>query len=81
MRKSGLSDAIMAVLSVSDEPMTAYEVFELLPDVGVVYPSNVQNILKKYAMRGKIMRVAVNEKRGRHFVRFRYFLNSRGYNY
>ena len=76
MRKIGLSDAIMAVLSISDEPVTAYEVFELLPDVGVVYPCNVQNMLKTLARRGKIGRVAVKEKRGRHFVRFRYFLNS-----
>lgn len=75
MRKIGLSDAIMAVLSISDEPMTAYEVFELLPDVGVVYPSGVQNILKTLARRGKIKRIAVNEKHGRHFFRFRYFLN------
>ena len=74
MRKNGLSDAIMAVLSVSDEPVTAYEVFELLPDVGVVYPSCVQNILKTLARRGTIERIAVSEKRGRHFVRFRYFL-------
>lgn len=81
MRKNGLSDAIMAVLSVSDEPVTAYEVFDMLPDLKVtVYPAQVRNHLKKMHRRGKVDRVAVHEKHGRNFVRYRYFSNSRGGN-
>lgn len=74
MRKNGLSDAIMAVLSISDEPVTAYEVFVMLPDLKVaIYPAQVRNHLKKMHRRGKVDRVAVQEKHGRNFVRYRYF--------
>lgn len=78
MRKNGLSDAIMAVLSVSDEPMTAYEVFEFLPDLKVaVYPAQVICLLKTMVRRGKIGSVSVHEKHGRNFVRYRYFFKGK----
>ncbi|GHA66090.1 hypothetical protein GCM10009007_03170 [Formosimonas limnophila] len=75
MPKTGLSDAIKSVLLISDKPVTVYEVFELMPSLKVpVYPAQVRNQLKKMYKRGKVQRVMVNEKHGRHFVRYRYFL-------
>jgi len=51
-----LTGAILSVLAVSDKPMTSYEVFELLPDIGrTIYPNQVKSQLKTLATRNKVM--------------------------
>ena len=74
-----LTKAIMCVLMACDEPLTSYEVFELLPDIGrTIYPNQVKSQLKTLATRNKVMRIEVNEKHGRNIVKNRYFFKTRG---
>ena len=74
-----LTGAILSVLAVSDKPMTSYEVFELLPDIGrTIYPNQVKSQLKTLATRNKVMRIEVNEKHGRNIVKSRYFFKTYG---
>lgn len=70
-----LTKAIMCVLMACDEPLTSYEVFEILPDIGrAIYPSQVRYTLMVLSKRGKIERISVNEKHGRNWVKSRYCL-------
>ena len=75
-----LTDAIMDVLRVYDEPMTSHEVFERLPDIGrVVHGDIIKTTIKMMARRGKVERIVVNEKIGRVWVKNRYkFIQTHG---
>ena len=46
--RDSLADAVKSVLKAASRSLTAYEVFERMPDIDwVVYPNHVQNYLKQ----------------------------------
>ncbi len=70
-----LTQAILCVLLACDKPMTSYEVYQALPEVNrMVHSSDVKCLLKSMARRGKVRRIAVNEKHGQNWVKSRYCL-------
>ena len=74
--RGDLTRAVMAVLrNNKGVPLSSYEVFEVLPSVGYAVDSRqVKNTLIILAKRKKIMRLRVDEMRGKYPVKNRYFL-------
>ena len=76
LERGDLTRAVMVVLrNNKGVPLSSYEVFEVLPDVGYVVDSRqVKNTLIILAKRKKIIRLRVDEMRGKYPVKNRYFL-------
>lgn len=74
--RGDLTRAVMVVLrNNKGVPLSSYEVFEVLPNVGYVVDSRqVKNTLIILAKRKKIIRLRVDEMRGKYPVKNRYFL-------
>ena len=74
--RGDLTRAVMVVLrNNKGVPLSSYEVFEVLPSVGYAVDSRqVKNTLIILAKRKKIMRLRVDEMRGKYPVKNRYFL-------
>ena len=69
--RGDLTRAVMVVLrNNKGVPLSSYEVFEVLPDVGIVVDSRqVKMTLMQLSRRGKISRLRVNEMRGKYPVK------------
>ena len=76
LERGDLTRAVMVVLrNNKGVPLSSYEVFEVLPNVGYVVDSRqVKNTLIILAKRKKIIRLRVDEMRGKYPVKNRYFL-------
>ena len=74
--RGDLTRAVMAVLRNNNGvPLSSYEVFEVLPDVGVAVDSRqVRMTLMQLSRRGKISRLLVNEMRGKYQVKNKFIL-------
>ena len=74
--RGDLTRAVMVVLrNNKGVPLSSYEVFEVLPSVGYAVDSRqVKNTLIILAKRKKIIRLRVDEMRGKYPVKNRYFL-------
>lgn len=74
--RGDLTRAVMVVLrNNKGVPLSSYEVFEVLPNVGYVVDSRqVKDALRWLARRKKIANIKVDEMRGKYTVRNRYLL-------
>lgn len=74
--RGDLTRAVMVVLrNNKGVPLSSYEVFEVLPDVGIVVDSRqVKMTLMQLSRRGKISRLRVNEMRGKYPVKNKFIL-------
>ena len=71
-----LTRAVMVVLrNNKGVPLSSYEIFEVLPDVGIVVDSRqVKMTLMQLSRRGKISRLRVDEMRGKYPVKNKFIL-------
>lgn len=74
--RGDLTRAVMVVLRNNMEhALSSYEVFEVLPDVGIAVDSRqVKMTLMQLSRRGKISRLRVNEMRGKYQVKNKFIL-------
>ena len=74
--RGDLTRAVMAVLrNNKGVPLSSYDVFEGLPNLGVVVDSRqVRMTLMQLSRRGKISRLRVNEMRGKYPVKNKFIL-------
>ena len=75
--RGDLTRAVMVVLrNNKGVPLSSYDVFEVLPDVGILVDSRqVKMTLMQLSRRGKISRLRVNEMRGKYPVKNKFILN------
>ncbi len=78
--RGDLTRAVMVVLRNSRGcPLSSYEVFERLPTIGITVDSRqVKECLNRQARRKKVMRIKVDEMRGKYPVKNKYFLKTLG---
>ena len=76
LERGDLTRAVMVVLRNSrGNPLSSYEVFEVLPDIGIAVDSRqVKTTLMQLSRRGKISRLRVNEMRGKYPVKNKFIL-------
>ena len=74
--RGDLTRAVMVVLRNSRGcPLSSYEVFEVLPDVGVAVDSRqVKMTLMQLSRRNKVTRIRVDEMRGKYPLKNKFIL-------
>ena len=76
LERGDLTRAVMVVLrNNKGVPLSSYEVFEVLPDVGVAVDSRqVKTTLMQLSRRNKVTRIRVDEMRGKYPVKNKFIL-------